>query len=98
MTYYFIAQISIHDSETYQRYLDKAASVFSKYNGEYLAVDDRPRILEGEWHHSRIVLIKFHKKKDFEDWYRSKEYQEILKYRLAAADCDTVLAQGISVR
>jgi uncharacterized protein (DUF1330 family) len=96
MSYYFIAHIKIHDSTTYQKYLDKAGAIFSKYHGEYLAVDDHPKILEGEWNYTRTVLIKFATAQDFEAWYHSKEYQEILKHRLSAAKCDTVLAQGVS--
>jgi len=95
MGYYFIAQIKIKDENEYQRYIDKAGDVFRKYNGEYLAVDNNPSILEGLCSYTRIVLIKFKSKKDFSDWYNSKDYQEILKYRLRAADCDTILVKGL---
>ena len=92
---YFIAQIKIKDKTEYQKYINEAEEIFSKYNGKYLAVDDNPIILEGNWNYTRTVLIKFENKDDFEKWYNSKEYKEILKYRLSAAKCDTILVEGL---
>ena len=95
MSFFFIAQIKINDEIEYQKYIDKSGDIFIKYNGEYLSVDNSPIILEGKWDYTRLVLIKFKSKNDFEDWYNSDEYQEILKYRIKAADCDTILIQGL---
>lgn len=94
MSYYFLASISIRDEEEYQHYLDKADEVFSRYNGEYLAIDEHPVVLEGEWESERAVLIRFATKADFEAWYRSGDYQAILKHRLSASECNTLLIKG----
>lgn len=95
MSYYFIAQIKINNEKEYQKYIDKSGDIFRKYNGKYLSVDNTPVILEGKWNYTRTVLIEFRSKNDFEDWYNSDEYKEILTYRLKAADCDTILLKGI---
>lgn len=95
MDYYFIAQIRINEYHEYQKYIDKSGEIFKKYNGEYLSVDNDPVILEGKYNYTRSVLIKFKSKSDFEDWYNSDAYQEILKQRLNGADCDTILIKGI---
>lgn len=97
MAYYFLAQIKINDKSEYQLYLNSTEKVFSKFNGKYLAVDKNPLVLEGDWKYSRSVIIRFETKLDFESWYNSKEYQEILKHRLKAADCDTILVEGLDV-
>ncbi len=94
MSYYFLAHIRIHDKGEYQLYLDRADEVFARYKGRYLAVDNEPEILEGEWGHDRAVLIQFESREDFMEWYKSEDYQEILKFRLNAADCDTILVRG----
>lgn len=86
-----MASIRIHDPLEYQKYLDRAGEIFSRYKGRYLAVDKDPEVLEGKWNYSRAVLIHFDCKSDFEAWYHSDDYQEILRYRCAAADCDTIL-------
>lgn len=95
MSYYFIANIRINEPDTYQKYINQADQVFEKFNGAYLVVDNEAEILEGSWDYTRNVIIKFEAKQDFEDWYQSKEYQAILKHRLAGADCDTILVKGL---
>ena len=95
MSYYFFAQIKINDKAEYQKYIDKAGDIFMKYNGEYLSVDNEPDILEGKWDYSRAVLIAFKSKEDFDAWYNSDEYKEILTHRLNAADCDSILIKGL---
>jgi len=95
MAHYFVAQIKINDQAGYDKYLDKFDDIFSKYQGEILAVDETPVILEGSWSYTKSVIVKFPGKKEFNAWYYSDEYQHILKHRLNAAHCDTILVTGI---
>jgi uncharacterized protein (DUF1330 family) len=95
MAYYFSAQIRIQNPGEYEKYLENFDEIFSQYKGEYLAIDESPALLEGEWNYTKSVLIKFNSKQDFEEWYYSNEYQKILKYRLKAAKCDTILLEGL---
>jgi uncharacterized protein (DUF1330 family) len=95
MIHYFVAQIRINDPTGYEKYLDKFDEIFSRYKGEYLAIDESPAILEGTWDYTKSVLVRFKNKQDFEDWYYSDDYQMILKYRLNAAKCDTILVKGV---
>ena len=94
MSYYFVANIKIDDHDEYKKYVDEVEEVFSKYNGKYLALDDNPKLLEGVWNYTRSVIIEFNSKADFEKWYNSDDYQRILKSRLKAAKCDTILIKG----
>jgi uncharacterized protein (DUF1330 family) len=95
MNYYFVAQIRIHDPLEYEMYLDKFDEIFSRYKGQYLAIDESPAILEGDWNYTKSVLIKFNSKQEFEAWYYSGEYQKILKHRLNASKSDTILIEGV---
>jgi uncharacterized protein (DUF1330 family) len=94
MAYYFAANIRVHDPEIYQKYLEQSDEIFGKFNGEYLAVDEAPVLLEGKWNYSKSVLIRFQSNEDFEKWYYSDEYQEILKFRLDASESDSILIRG----
>ena len=94
MSVYFVAQIKIADKNEYQLYLNNCDEIFSKYNGKYLAVDSNPEVLEGEWDYSRSILIEFPSEKDLKEWYNSDAYQRILKHRLSAAKCDTLIVHG----
>lgn len=95
MNCYFIANIKIKDELEYKKYLDKADEIFKKFKGKYLVVDNNPDVLEGNWRYSRVVVISFKTKKDFYNWYNSEDYKEILKHRLNAADCDSILTKEI---
>lgn len=95
MSCYFIAQISVHDAEEYEKYLQGVDAVFAKFNGKYLAVDQHPICLEGEWPYSRIALIAFSSQEDLRRWYDSPEYQEIRIHRLKGAKCDTIMVKGL---
>lgn len=94
MSAYFIANIRIRDEREYQEYLKDVDEVFSKFHGEYLAVDGAPEVIEGGWDYSRAVLIRFPDKDELRRWYYSDEYQRILKHRLSAAQCDTIIVEG----
>ena len=95
MAYYFTAQIKIHDPGEYQKYLDRFDEIFERFKGEYLAIDESPLLLEGNWDYTKSVLVKFGNKQDFMDWYYSDDYQEILKFRLQASKCDSILLKGV---
>ncbi len=95
MTHYFVAQIRINDPVEYEKYLERFDEIFSRFKGEYLAIDESPSILEGKWDYTKSVLIKFRSKKEFEDWYYSKDYQSILPHRLNSSKCDTILLEGV---
>ena len=94
MSFYFVANINIEDQLEYEKYVNEVDKVFSKFDGKYLVVDDKPKILEGNWDYSRVVIIEFETETDFNNWYNSKEYQEILKYRITASTSDGILIKG----
>ena len=41
-----------------------------------------------------LVIIKFDDRKDFENWYYSKRYQEYLHFRIEGADAQVFLIEG----
>jgi uncharacterized protein (DUF1330 family) len=94
MSCYFVARIEIHDPVEYSRYLDACDEVFARFNGRYLAVDPAPIPLEGAPEAGRMVIIEFPDESSFHRWYESKEYQVILKHRLAGAHCTASLVRG----
>ena len=94
MSAYFVANIRIHDQKEYDKYLASVDDVFAKFNGKYLAVDEHPCVLEGNWDYTKVVLIEFPSDKELRAWYESEEYQMILKHRLRGAHCDSLLVKG----
>ena len=50
--------------------------------------------LEGEWHGTQTVLLEFESVEAAKEWYQSDAYQEALKLRQAAADCNGAILTG----
>jgi len=94
MSVYFIANIRMKDEAAYQPYLEAVNESLAKYSGEYLAVEDNPRVMEGEWPYTRLALVRFPDEETLNRWYFSTEYQAILHYRLNHSDCDTIVVHG----
>ena len=94
MSAYFIANIRIKDEKLMKQYSEELGDMVMRWGGEYLAIDDSPIVLEGEWPHTRLVLLRFPNQETIQKWYDSDEYQRVLKMRLDASDCNTIMIKG----
>lgn len=96
MTVYVVALIDISDREEYQAYADGFMEIFNKYAGQVLAVDEAPRVIEGQWPHTRSVLISFPTADDLDRWYGSAEYQRLAQHRFKASTGSVAMLNGFS--
>ena len=96
MPVFIVAQINIHDRTTYAEYEAGFGAIFARYKGTMLSVDDSPEVLEGEWPHSRTVLIQFPSAEEARRWFDSEEYQALAKQRKAASVGKIALVKGLS--
>ena len=94
MSSYFIALIDIYNQKQYQQYLDGYDKVFKKYKGQVLAVEDNPKVLEGEWPVGRTVLIRFPSNQELYRWYDSDEYQKLSRHRREASTGAIAIISG----
>ena len=94
MSSYFIALIDIHDPLRYEQYLAGFDQVFSKFKGKVIAVEDNPRILEGNWPVGRTVVIKFPDDSELRKWYDSDEYQNLARIRKEASIASIAIITG----
>jgi uncharacterized protein (DUF1330 family) len=94
MSCYFVAHITIHDRAEYKLYEDGFDEIFARYKGEVVAVDDHPKLLEGEWPYTRVVMIRFPDEQEARRWYDSSAYQQLVRHRLNAATANVVLVHG----
>jgi uncharacterized protein (DUF1330 family) len=60
-----------------------------------LSFDQKPELLEGSWHGTQTVLLEFESEQAAREWYNSDAYQEAVKLRQAAADCNGVILHGL---
>ncbi len=95
MTTYIVAQINIDDRTEYAKYEAGFAEIFSRYNGQMLAVDENPTVIEGAWPFTRTVIIQFPSKDDANAWYRSDEYQALAQHRFDASTANIAFIEGL---
>lgn len=95
MSVYAVALITIHDKEEYERYARGFMDIFVRFEGRLLAVDETPRVLEGDWPWTRTVLLEFPDQSALDAWYESKEYQTLAQHRHAASDAAVVMLRGL---
>lgn len=94
MSVYLVAQLNIHDRETYAKYGAAFMGIFNTYGGKLLSVEESPELLEGEWGYMRTVLLEFPSEELAHAWYGSAEYQTIAQHRRAASVANLVLIGG----
>lgn len=95
MTVYAIATITIHDPERYALYGSGFMEVFGRHAGQLLSVDDAPVVLEGEWPHTRTVLIAFPDAEAMDAWWTSPEYKALAVHRHAASVANIARVKGL---
>jgi len=96
MPVYIVAEVTIDDRAEYARYEAGFMEIFQRYRGELLAVDEAPRVIEGDWKHTRTVLLRFPDQTEAERWYRSPEYQAIAQHRWRASRANVALLAGLA--
>jgi uncharacterized protein (DUF1330 family) len=60
-----------------------------------LSFDTKAEVIEGQWHGTQTVLLEFESEDAAKEWYYSDAYQEAVKLRQAAADCNGVILHGM---
>ena len=94
MPVYAIAQLTITDRATYDRYLSRFMDVFRRFKGSVLAADESPAVVEGKWDHQKLVLLSFPDELSFREWAESQAYQAIAKDRHAGSTAVVLLVKG----
>jgi uncharacterized protein (DUF1330 family) len=59
MTAYVIAQLDVHDSEEFGKYLAGFGPVFKRHGGEVIGRSPEAEIVEGEWAFPRTIIMRF---------------------------------------
>ena len=95
MPAYIIAQITIHDPETYDRYRAGTPAAIERYGGRFVVRGGELAVLEGNWRPKRLVLLEFDDLEAAKRWYESPEYQEVKRLRDGAATLRIVAVEGL---
>jgi uncharacterized protein (DUF1330 family) len=85
MPTYVIVEMSVSDTEQYERYKSLAEASVARHGGAYKVRGGRIESIEGEEVTDRVVILEFPDMPSARNWYDSPEYQAALPLRLAAA-------------
>ena len=95
MKAYVIALETVHDEAMFAEYRKHVAGTVAAFGGQFIARGGKFTVLEGQWPHSRTVIIEFPTRESAEGWYRSAEYQKIIGLRLKSTNGSLVILDGI---
>jgi uncharacterized protein (DUF1330 family) len=90
---YVIITADIKDPAGMAEYAKLASQAMA--GSTLLSFDQKPEVLEGRWHGSQTVVLEFESVEAAREWYNSDIYQEAVKLRQAAADCNGVIVSGL---
>ena len=80
---YLVANYTIHDHETYQKYVAGAMPVIAKYKGKILIGDPNSKILEGQ-PNQFFIVVEFESTEAAQRFFDSPEYTEIKPLRISS--------------
>jgi len=92
---YWIVRVSVKNEGNYPDYLAAAKPAFEKFGARFVVRGGRFEDMEGT-SRPRNVVVEF---KDYDTalaCYRSPEYQAAQKIRVANADADFVIVEGVA--
>ena len=68
MTAYVIADINVHDPETYREYGALVPDTLKPHGGRFIVRGGASETLEGDWQPRRLVVIEFPSADDARRW------------------------------
>ena len=92
--YLIYTREEIHDEVEFNKYRAGFGEIFSKYKGEIVAGELKPRVLEGKWSYDQTIIVKFPNETEADNWYQSPEYQKLLQHRLRSSTGNSILLAG----
>jgi uncharacterized protein (DUF1330 family) len=85
---------TIHDQETFKRYVEAGSSLAAKFNGKIIAFDTAPKVVEGNAE-AIMAIMEFDTFADANRFYNSPEYTAARQFRVASTTSSIVLLEGL---
>ena len=95
MAGYVIADVNVHDADTFSEYRNQVEPTVELYGGEYIVRGGELEVVEGEWRLNRMVVIRFHNVARAKEWYYSDEYKGPMALRHQSATTNVVFVEGV---
>ena len=97
MASFVVGDIQITDPVTYRTHVPRALATIARFGGRVIAGGGKVHLLEGGPMPERIFIIEFPNVGAALGWYRSDEYQAVLKTRMSASHGRVLLLEGAEI-
>ena len=95
MSAYIIANVRVTNAAQYEEYKTFSTLAMQAHGAEVLVRGGAIRVLEGDWHPDRLVLLKFDSVDKARAFYDSPEYGKARQARMGAAIMSMVVVAGV---
>jgi uncharacterized protein (DUF1330 family) len=95
MPAYLVATGTVKNPEAYQEYRVLAAAAIEQYGGRFIARGGKSEVLEGSFPGPRVVIVEFPSFARAQEFFHSPEYQSARQKRLAVADLNLIIVEGV---
>jgi len=92
---YIIANVRVTNAAQYEEYKTFSTLAMQAHGAEVLVRGGAIRVLEGDWHPDRLVLLKFDSVDKARAFYDSPEYGKARQARMGAAIMSMVVVAGV---
>ena len=92
---YIIADANVTNAEQYEEYKKWSTHAMQVHGAEICVRGGNPQHLEGDWHPTRIVVLKFPSVEAARAFNASPEYQKAKAAREGAAIMRMVVVEGV---
>ena len=91
---YLIANFTIHDQETFKKYVEAGGSLAAKFNGKVISYDVNPDVVEGSAE-AVMAIMEFDTLANAKRFYNSPEYTAARQFRIASTKGTIVIVEGL---
>ncbi|TAG05351.1 MAG: DUF1330 domain-containing protein [Betaproteobacteria bacterium] len=96
MTAYVIASVTVTNPEQYKGYQALTPAAIAAHGGKFVVRGGAMEVLEGQWPHSRVVVLEFPTVEAAKTFYNSVQYGEARQARAGAADFNMIVIEGVA--
>lgn len=92
---YIYAEVEVTNSEYFNNeYAVRVRPILEKYGAKWLVAGGSPDVREGGRIVKRVVFLEFESGQRARDFYDSKDYQDVIGYRIDSAKTHLYILEG----
>jgi uncharacterized protein (DUF1330 family) len=94
--YLIVELVELIDPEAFREYRLATAAAIGEYDGEYLALTDKPIVIEGTWGPRIVAVMRFPSVEHIRDMFSSPDYVTLRELRQRSGRFNFVALPGMS--